>query len=58
MFPANLKRVPFLLGIAKVLKKRGKEKLETVGSAAINPIFVQFAKLCYNYVFHCRCCRC
>lgn len=46
MLPADLKQLPFLLGIAKVLKKKDTEKQETVDSAAVNPVFVQFAKFC------------
>ena len=45
MFRAHLKKVPFLFGIAEVLKKKDTEKQETVGSAAINPIFIQVCKI-------------
>lgn len=45
MFHAHLKKVLFLFGIAEVLKKKDTEKQEAVGSAAVNPIFVQVCKV-------------
>lgn len=44
MFCAYLMKVPFLFGIPEVLKKKNTGKQESVGNAAISPIFYVFAK--------------